>query len=184
MNRQELILGLEVCFLSLTLTSSVFGQEVTLSEARPKITTVSAVRARTGPQVAASEIMRLKLGTVVSAVAQSVDPAELGGTKDYWYRVNLPNGTPGWVFGGLLIDYDYSRRPEIFRRIIDERLKVEAMSFEDGVDYYNFVVSTLAEAKEPSAKGELELMRLHALGRAVAPNPRWAAGTGALPQLL
>ena len=163
--------ALAACCLSLSLTTSVFGQEVSLSEARPKITIVSAVRARTGPQLAAQEIMRLKLGTVVSAVARSADASEVGGKKDYWYQVNLPNGSPGWVFGGLLVDYDHTRRPEIFRQIIDERHKVESMSFEDGVDYYNFVGSALAEAKEPTAKGELELLRLHALGRAVAQIP-------------
>lgn len=171
MNPKALFVTVAGCLLCLTLTAFVFAQEVNLSEARPKITTVSAVRARTVPQFASPEITRLKLGTVVSAVARSADQSEVGGKKDYWYRVHLPNGVSGWVFGGLLADYDSRRRAEIVRRIIDERLKIEAMSFEDGVDYYNFVLSALAEAKEPAAKGELELLRLHALGRAVAPIP-------------
>ena len=170
MNRRALIVALAGCCLS--LTASVFAQEeVNLSEARPKITTVSAVRARNGPQFTAQEVTRLKLGTVVSATARSADQSEIGGKKDYWYRISLPGGGPGWVFGGLLADYDAAHRREIVRRIIDERLKVEAMRFEDGVDLYNFVSSALTETREPTDRGELELLRLHALGRAVGPIP-------------
>lgn len=171
MNRQTLIVTLAGCCLFLLLNSPAYAQEVNLSEARPKITTVSAVRARTGPQVEAQEVARLKLGTVVSAVARSADQSEIGGKKDYWYRINLPGGGPGWVFGGLLADYDPARHQETARRIIDERLKVEDMSFEDGVDFYDFVSRALAEIKEPMVRGELELLRLHALGRAVGPIP-------------
>src|SRR5262245_42599919 len=78
MHRQALIAALAGYCLSLMLTASVLAQEVNLSEPRQKITTVSAVRARTGPQTAAQEITRLKLGTVVSAVARSADQSEIG----------------------------------------------------------------------------------------------------------
>jgi hypothetical protein len=57
---------------------------------RPKITTVSAMRVRRAPQVAAEEVTRLKLGTVVSAVARSPGQDTVGGKTDYWYRVGLP----------------------------------------------------------------------------------------------
>jgi hypothetical protein len=171
MNRRTRVVTPGVCSLFLLLSGVVFAQVVNLGEARPKITTVSAVRVRTGPQFAEQEVTRLKLGAVVSAVARSAEQSEIGGKKDYWYRVRLPDGGEGWVFGGLLADYDPARRQEIVRRIIDERLKVESMSFEDGVDFYNFVSAALAEAKEQSARGELELARLHALGRAVATMP-------------
>ncbi|HEV2761711.1 MAG TPA: SH3 domain-containing protein, partial [Pyrinomonadaceae bacterium] len=126
------------------------------------------------PDVAAEEVTRLKLGTPVSAVARSAGPAEVGGRRDYWYRVELPGGVSGWVFGALLADYDSARRGQIVRRIIEDRLKVETMSFDDGVDFYNFVSAALAEATGQADKGELELARLHALGRAVAPMPQEA----------
>ena len=174
MNRKTLSAAL--AFTCLLLETSVFAQEVNLGAARAKITTASAVRARTAPEVSAQEVTRLKLGTVVNAVARSGEQSEVGGRKDYWYRVDLPGGGPGWVFGGLLADYDPARRREIVRRLIDERLKVEAMSFEDGVDFYNFVSAALAEATEPAARGELELLRLHALGRAVGPIPHGEHG--------
>ncbi len=61
MNRRTLIVSVACCCLTITLAVSVCAQEVKLSAAQPKITTASAVRARTGPQVAAEEIMRLTL---------------------------------------------------------------------------------------------------------------------------
>ena len=171
MNRQTLIAAFAACCLPLLLGANAFAQEVSLGGARPKITTASSVRARAEPQVAAQELTRLKLGAVVSAVARTAEQSEVGGRKDYWFRVELPGGGSGWVFGGLLADYDPARRRDIARRIIDERLKVEAMSFDDGVDFYNFVSGALAEATEPAARGELELLRLHALDRAARSMP-------------
>ncbi|HYP52431.1 MAG TPA: SH3 domain-containing protein, partial [Pyrinomonadaceae bacterium] len=125
--------------MSLSLVASVFAQEVGLGGARPKMTTASAVRARTEPHASAPEVTRLKLGTLINAVARTAEQAEVGGRKDYWFRVELPGGGSAWVFGALLADYDPARKSDIVRRVIDERLKVESMSFEDGVDFYNFV---------------------------------------------
>src|SRR6185436_369643 len=105
--------------------------EVKFESAQPKITTVSAMRARRGPQVAAEEIIRLKLGTIVSAVARSANQDTIGGKSDYWYRVNLPNGDTGWLFGGLLLDYDIRQRQQLLRQIFEARLKAENTEFAD-----------------------------------------------------
>src|SRR5882757_7072201 len=100
---------------SLLLIAGMPGlsQEARLSSDQAKITTASAVRARTGPQFAAQEVGRLKLGTVVNTVARSAEQDQIGAKKDYWYRVNLPTGESGWVFGGLLREYDPAHRGEI-----------------------------------------------------------------------
>jgi hypothetical protein len=155
-----------VCCLLVALVAPASAQEVSLGGARQKITIASAVRARTAPETGAAEVTRLKLGTVVSADARSAAEAEAAGKRDYWYRVALPGGGTGWVFGGLLADYDPARREETVRRIVEERLKAEAMSPDDSMDFYAFVAGALAEARG-TAKGELELARLHALHRAV-----------------
>jgi hypothetical protein len=123
------------------------------------------VRARTSPDTTAAEVTRLKLGTVLSADARSAEQVEVGSKKDFWYRVALPDGQQGWVFGGLLADYDPAHREEAVRRIVEERLKAETMSFDDGVDLYNFVEAALPDASG-TAKGELELARLHAVNYA------------------
>jgi hypothetical protein len=150
-------------FFSVTTASA---QVVNLGGARQKITTASNVRVRAAPETSADEVTRLRLGTVVSADARSAEQMELGGKKDYWYRVALPGDYQGWVFGPLLTDYDPARRDEVVQRIVEERLNVENMSSDDTLDLYGFVERSLAGARGAS-KGELERARLHALGRAL-----------------
>lgn len=170
MNPRAFAMALAVGLMT-SLQATSLAQEVQLPAARQKITTVSAVRARVGPEVSAQEITRLKLGTVVTAVGRSAEEFEIGGKRDYWYRVDLPDGGPAWIFGGLLADYDSTHQQQIFSRIIGERLKLESMSFEDGVDFYNFVSRILRQAKDKTTRGELELARLHAVDRAVSAIP-------------
>ena len=171
MKRRTHTAALACCCLLLALVSPAAGQEVKLDAARQKITTASFVRARSTPEFAAAEVARLKLGTVVAAVARTQEQSQIGEKRDYWYKVELPGGAPGWVFGGLLADYDPARRAETVRQIIEARSKVESMSFEDGVDFYNFVEAALAAARDPATRGELELHRLHAVGFAVLSIP-------------
>ena len=112
-----------VIILALGHVLPLYGQE--------KITTVSAMRARNAPQTTAQEITRLKLGTVVNATARSSNQDTVGGKTDYWYQVNLPNGQTGWLFGGLLLDYNANQREQLLRQIIEARLKAENTDFAD-----------------------------------------------------
>ncbi len=142
--------------------------EVKLAAAMPKITTVSAMRARKAPQVSAEEITRLKLGTVVSAVARSANRDTAAGETGYWYRVNLPNGKPAWLFGGLLLDYNASQRDRLIKQIIADRLKVDedrlpGEGFADRQEIYELAASSSANAKDANTRGEFELLKLLAL---------------------
>jgi len=141
------------------------NDEIKLDPVQPKITTVSAMRARRGPQVAAEEIIRLKLGTIVGAVARSANQDTIGGRSDYWYRVNLPNGETGWLFSGLLLDYDIRRREQLLRQIFEARLKAENTEFADRQEIYNLAVSSIAEAKDANMRAEFELFKLLALAK-------------------
>lgn len=132
--------------------------EVKLDSPQTKITTVSAMRVRKSPQVTGEEVARLKLGTVVNAIARSTNQDTVAGKTDYWYRVNPPNGDTGWLFGGLLLDYNASRRQQLVRQIIDARLKVENTDFADRQEIYNLAASSLAEAKDTSTRAESELL--------------------------
>jgi len=151
-----------------------FGQtvEVKFEAAQPKITTVSAMRARRSPVVAGEEIMRLKLGTVVSATGRSTDQDTVAGKTDYWYRVNLPNGESGWVFGGLLLDYNSRPREELLKQIIEDRLKAEKTEFADRQEIYNLAASSVTEAKDANTRVEFELLKLLALANwaGIVPN--------------
>jgi hypothetical protein len=137
--------------------------EVKVDGGQAKITTVSAMRVRRAPQTSAEEIMRLKLGTVVNPVARSANQETINGKNDYWYRVNLPNGETGWLFGGLLLDYNAQQRNDLLRQIIEARLKAENTDFADRQEIYNLATSSVNEAKDTNTRAEFELLKLLAL---------------------
>lgn len=156
---------IKLTFTLLILILSIVAQtdEVKLDSPQPRITTVSAMRVRKSPQVTAEEIVRLKLGTVVTAIARSTNQDTVAGKTDYWYRVNLPSGETGWLFGGLLLDYSASKRHELVREIIEARLKAENTDFADRQEIYNLAASSLTEAKDVSTRAEFELLKTLAL---------------------
>lgn len=160
--------------LLLALASPLMAQvdEVKLERAQAKITTVSAMRVRRGPQVTAEEVLRLRVGTVVSAIARSTSEDTIGGKTDYWYRVNLPNGQDGWVFGGLLLDYSAAQRQQILRNIIEARLKAENTEFSDRQEIYNLAATAVTEAKDANMRAEFELLKLLALANSAVTFPQ------------
>jgi hypothetical protein len=162
MKPQHLIFAIALAISHASLLAAQ-TEEVKLDAVQARITTVSAMRARKAPQVTAEEVVRLKLGTVVNAVARSTNQDTIGGKTDYWYRVDLPNGQSGWLFGGLLLDYSASKRQELMRQIIEARLKAENTEFADRQEIYNLAVSSLNEAKDINARAEFELLKTLAL---------------------
>jgi len=145
--------------------------EVKLDSPQSKITTVSAMRLRKSPQVSSDEIVRLKLGTVVNAIARSTNQDTVAGKTDYWYRVNLPNGDTGWLFGGLLLDSNAGQRQELVRQIIEARLKAENTDFADRQEIYNLAASSLTDAKDVNTRAEFELLKTLALANSALAIP-------------
>ena len=145
--------------------------EVKLERAQAKITTVSAMRVRKAPQVTAEEISRLKLGTIVNAIARSTNEDTIGDKTDYWYRVNLATGQPGWVFGGLLLDYSAAQRHQLLRSIIEARLKAETTEFSDRQEIYNLAATAITEVKDANTRAEFELLKLLALANSAVTVP-------------
>lgn len=156
---------IKLTFTLLILILSIVAQtdEVKLDPPQTRITTVSAMRVRKSPQVSAEEIVRLKLGTVVTATARSTNQDTVSGKTDYWYHVNLPSGETGWLFGGLLLDYGASKRQQLVREIIEARLKAENTDFADRQEIYNLAASSVTEAKDVSMRAEFELLKTLAL---------------------
>ncbi|HEU4768930.1 MAG TPA: SH3 domain-containing protein [Pyrinomonadaceae bacterium] len=155
-------------FLLLAVASPLRAQtdEVKLEQAQSKITTVSAMRMRKLPQLSSEEVTRLKLGSIVNAVARSTNQDTVGSKTDYWYRVNLQNGQTGWLFGGLLREYSAAQRPQLLREIIESRLKAENTEFADRQEIYNLAASAVTELKDPNTRAEFELLKLLALASA------------------
>lgn len=154
---------LVVLVLGGTCVLAVQSDEVKLEPLQAKITTVSAMRARKAPQIIAAEVVRLKLGTVINAVARSADKDTIGGKSDYWYRVNLPSGETGWLFGGLLLDYTSRDRTQVVRQIIEARLKAENTDFADRQEIYSLAASSISQVKDVNTRAEFELLKLLAL---------------------
>src|ERR1044072_6758191 len=163
MKYQLVIFALAVSALTNISPLLVQSDEIKLDAPQAKITPVAAMRVRRAPQITAEEILRLKLGTVVNAIARSTNQDTIGGKTDYWYRVNLPNNQTGWLFGGLLLDYGATKRQELVRQIIEARLKAENTDFADRQEIYNLATSSVNEAKDASTRAEFELLKTLAL---------------------
>ena len=158
-----------VVLLMLGHVALLCGQSRELTvQVTQKITTVSAMRVREQPQVTAKEMMRLKLGTVVNVLASTSTQETLGGKTDYWYQVTLPNGQMGWLFGGLLLDYDANQREQLLRQIIEARLKAENTDFNDRQEIYSLAARATTEAKDVNTRAEFELLKLLALANSAA----------------
>ena len=154
-----------IIFLNVFVVGHVSAKadEIKLDSPQPKITTVAAMRVRKEPQTTAAEITRLKLATVVNAVSRSSNQDTISGKTDYWYRINLPNGDTGWLFGGLLLDYNPQQRLALLRQIIAARLNTENLEFADHQETYNVARSSINEAKDVGTRAEFELLTLLAL---------------------
>ena len=161
--KTKLIIFAHMILLCASVSAVAQTDEIRLEPAQSKITIVSAMRARKSPQTTAAEVMRLKLGTVVVATNRSGNQDTVAGKSDYWYRVNLPNGQQGWLFGGLLMDYDSGRREQLVRQIIEARLKAEKTDFADLEDTYDLASAAVNEAKDLNTQAEFELLKLLAL---------------------
>lgn len=148
-----------------TLFMLVLGQVVLLC-GQSKITTVSAMRVRKEPQVAAPEVTRLKLGTVVNATTRSENQDTISGKTDYWYLVALPGGQSGWLFGGLLLDHNPNQREQLLRQIIEARLKAENTDFGDRLEIYDLAAGATTDSKDVNSRAEFELLKLLALANA------------------
>ena len=161
--REFLKMKYQLVILALAVLALTQMDEIKLDAAQSKITTVSAMRVRKTPQIGGEEVVRLKLGTVVNAIARSTNQDTIAGKTDYWYRVNLPNGETGWLFGGLLLDYNARQRNELLSQIIEARLKAENTEFADRQEIYNLAASSVNEAKDVNTRAEFELLKLLAL---------------------
>ena len=163
MKLQSIILAIAALAIGQASLSLVRADEIKLDSPQPKVTTVAAMRVRKSPQVTAAEIARLKLATVVNAISRSTNQDTIGAKTDYWYRITLPNGESGWLFGGLLLDYSPPQRLELLRQIIEARLKAENVEFADQQETYNLARTSINETKDVTTRAEFELLTLLAL---------------------
>jgi hypothetical protein len=135
------------------------------------VTVASGARARVAPQTTATLVETLQIGTVVEELERASTIEKVGQTEDYWYRVQLPDGQQGWIFGGLLAEFRAERREEIYCKIAVDALKGEEPRFADQVDLVHFLERAAAEVRGRESIAGIELYALLALKQSLAAIP-------------
>ncbi len=141
------------------------AQSVKAQESR--IITGSGVRVRREPDTSAQEISRLSLGTIVGVSGRSEAQETIGDMQDYWYQIVLEDGQQGWVFGSLTRPFELAKRTEIYRDLMNARLRHEGLNFSDLIDFFHFLTRAAEEVTEPEAVAELKFTRLIILDRSL-----------------
>lgn len=130
-----------------------------------KLTAGTGVRVRANPSTSAAEAGKLPIGTDVTITQRTANESKVGSTSAYWYQLNAP--VKGWVFGGLLRDFDPTNPDEAFLSLARDKLGEadrlydyehrSPLSFGDAIEISEFAKRAATTAKTPAAQGELEL---------------------------
>jgi hypothetical protein len=150
-----------LCFFVGSLSATNFA-----SQTKSRITIASNVRARALPNTSAEEVTKLQIGAIVQELEQSPAKEKIGNAEDYWYKIALPSGQEGWVFGSFTLPFAASNRTEIYKRIASERLKIKDANFADSADLARFMTIAMTEVADKNALAWLELARLLAMKQA------------------
>lgn len=70
-----------------------------------RITTGSDVRMRAEPNLKAEILVTLEKDVIVDVLSRSSFQDTVEKRRDYWYEVQLSDGTSGWIWGGFLAPY-------------------------------------------------------------------------------
>jgi hypothetical protein len=168
---RKLTIPLLLTTLSMLLWTSAVAADAYVAEKADKITIGTGVRVRATPTTSAAETGKLSLGTNFTATQRTATKAKIGSQSDYWYRLDTP--PKGWVFGGLLRNFDSAKADAARLTLIREKLgaadKVygglygsdhenqSPLDFADAVEVSQFANRAAAASKNPEVQGELEL---------------------------
>lgn len=134
--------------------------------AAERITTVAGARVRAAATGDAPLVAVLPFGTVMAELARGDTPQTIGGSEDYWYRVGLPDGGEGWIFGTLTRPFDTGQAASIYQELAEQRLASQ-LSFADQVDLTHFLARVKEEVLDPEAAGTLALAHLRSVRRSL-----------------
>jgi len=69
---------------------------------------IDEVKLRKEPMTKSQMIKKLKMGTLVKIVERSAERYAISNMYDFWYKIRLPDGVEGWVYG-VYINTRYGR---------------------------------------------------------------------------
>jgi len=131
--------------------------------AAQRLITGAAVRVRAEPTTKSAEVLKLHFGDVLEQLEKSSKPETIGKKQDHWYKLKLPSGSSGWVFGGFTIDFDDSRREALYRRLVEERLAQDSQNALDWLELFEFLDRVNPTITSTDDKPFFELGHLRAL---------------------
>jgi hypothetical protein len=161
----------QTLFVSLCLLAISIQATVLAVQNKSRITVASNVRARSMPNTSAEELTKLQIGSILSELEQSPAKEKIGNNEDYWYKVALPNGKEGWIFGSFTLPFTAGNRAETYKRIASERLKIKDANFADSADLARFMTIAMTEIGDKTTLAWIELARLLAMRQAGAAIP-------------
>lgn len=153
-------------FALLLWAGTVTAADAYVAEKAEKITIGTGVRVRATPSTSAAETGKLPLGTNFTSTQRTAAKVKVGSQSDYWYRLDAP--LKGWVFGGLLRNFDPAKADTARLALIRDKLGAadklydsyehqSPLSFADAVEVSQFANRAAAASKTPETQGELKL---------------------------
>jgi hypothetical protein len=135
--------------------------------AQARVATVDAVRLRATPAATGAAVRTLDI-----AAPLTVEGTDAGA----WVRVRTADGARGWVRRDLTVPYDAANPLPALRRIAARAVAQEQAPFATRARLVNVLTDAAAAATAPAVKGELGLLRLRALQKALDEHARTAQG--------
>lgn len=137
-----------------------------LVEEKPRrIVTGTAVRLRESPSVTAAEVAKLALGTIADELEIGTVEEKIGSRTSRWYRIALPDGRSGWIFGGFTLPFSAGDRDATFIRLARERLAFENLGANELLELHQLLRSAVTTAATDQSRAVLEFHALLALNR-------------------
>ena len=131
--------------------------------AAQRLITGATVRVRAEPTTKSAEVSKLKFGDVLEEKGRSPKPDTIGKKQDHWYKLVLPNGKEGWVFGGFTIGFEEAQREATYRQIVNERLALTSENGAEWLELFEFIDRVMPTISSPDLRPVFELSRLKAL---------------------
>jgi hypothetical protein len=135
--------------------------------AQARVATLDAVRLRATPAATGAAVRTLDI-----AMPLTVEGAAAG----EWVRVRTADGARGWVRRDLTVPYDAANPLPALRRITARSVAQEQAPFATRARLVNVLTDAAAAAAAPAARGELGLLRLRALQKALDEHARTSQG--------
>lgn len=145
-----------------------------------RIVSGSGVRLRAAPSVSAAEVEKLALGTLVDELEIGSKEEKIGSRSGRWYRIALPDGRDGWIFGAFTIPVSGTDRDTAFMTLASARLVLERQTPNELLELHQLLRSAIGQASSETSRAGLEFWALLALNRYLRETDR-SSGSGAPP---